>query len=162
MLTRFRGRSPTDPNVYRCHWYPVVQASVFSFIAVIGLAGLAKDPTIGGKVFGGVLAGVTSIFAFRAARAGTVVATEDSLVIRNLLRTHRLPYEEIRSVGAETRPVGPMGYRRSCLAIDTRDGRRKVYTEFNSPPSGAKGRAVVEDVAAELDSLVRRRVAGDG
>ena len=161
MLKRFRGRSPTSPNVFRCHWYPLLQAGVFAFIALIGLAGLAKDPTIGGRVFGGVLAVVTSIFAVRGARAGTVVTTADSLVIRNLLWTHRVPYAEIQSVAAETRPVGPMGYRRSCLVVETRDGRRKAYSEFNSPPSPADRRAVVEDVAAELDSLVRRRVAGN-
>ena len=53
------------------------------------------------------------------------------------------------------------GYEDASRFYETRDGRRKAYTEFNSPRSPAYRRAVVEDVAAELDSLVRQRVAGN-
>ena len=161
MLKRFRGRSPTSPNVFRCHWYPLLQAGVFAFIALIGLAGLAKDPTIGGRVFGGVLAVVTSIFAVRGARAGTVVTTADSLVIRNLLWTHRVPYAEIQSVAAGDAARRADGL--SQVVPRRRDTRRTAQGlhGVQQPPSRGDRRAVVEDVAAELDALVRRRVAGN-
>lgn len=148
-------------TVYRCHWYPFLQAAAFVFVALVGLAGVGADTSVGGRVFGGILAAVSLFFAVRGARAGTVVATDDSLVIRNVLRTHRVPYEEIRAVETEIRPVGPVRYRRSCLVLVLHDGTRKVYTEFNSPPGRSGHSSAVEVVAEELDALIRRRGVED-
>jgi Bacterial PH domain len=145
----------TSARVYRCHWSPWLQAGLILFIALVGVVEAAGGHGIGDRVFGGVLAGSMSALAFRAARAGTAIATDDALVIRNVVRTHRVPYAEIRSIGAETRRVGPGGYRRSCLVLELRDGKRKVFTEFNSPPARAGRRARVELVARELDALLR-------
>jgi hypothetical protein len=155
MLTSLRGRS--SGRVYHCHWYPMLQAGLILLLALVCLAPVAAGHGVGERVFGAVLAGILLLVAFRAARAGTVIATDDALVIRNVARTHRVPYDEIRSVGAETRPVGPVGYRRSCLLLELRDGRRKVYSEFNSPPGRAGRPSAVEAIAGELDALLRRR-----
>ena len=109
-----------------------------------------------------MLAGSMLVFAFRGARAGTVVTTDDSLVIRNVLSTHHVPYIEIQSVGAVTRRVGPMRYRRSCLVIERKDGRQQLYTEFNSAPSKPQHRARVEEVAEQLNLVVRQRAGANG
>jgi Bacterial PH domain len=156
MPVSFRGRS--SGRVYRCHWYPKLQAGLILFMAVVCLSVVAGGHSVGERVVGGVLGGILLVVAFRAVRAGTVIATDDGLVIRNVVRTHRVPYEEIRSVEAEIRRVGPGAYRRSCLLLEFRDGRRKAYTEFNSPPGDPEHPARVEVIARELNSLVRRRV----
>jgi hypothetical protein len=110
-------------------------AGVFSLFALIGIAGLVDGNGLGDRIFGAVLALVGAFFAVRQARAGVVIATSEGLIVRQLIRTYRVPLTRIERVTDEVRPRGPMAYRRCCLTIEFEDGTRKVYGDLNSAPS---------------------------
>jgi hypothetical protein len=120
---------------YRLNRWTWLGAGVFSLFALIGIAGLVDGNGLGDKIFGAVLALVGAFFATRQARAGVVIATSEGLIVRQLIRTYRVPLTRIERVTDEVRPRGPMAYRRCCLTIEFEDGTRKVYGDLNSAPS---------------------------
>ena len=100
---------------------------------------LLSLPTVFNPGKGGVGLQIFSVFlslaivavTVRAARSATVLAYEDHVVARQLLRTRRWRWSEIERFEARTGVVGAMSYRRRVLWVILWAGDARRLTELN-------------------------------
>jgi hypothetical protein len=91
-----------------------------------------------------VLIAVLGWLLFRIARSGTLIASRSGVVIRNLLRTHRLSWNELSWFEEKCMPIGASQVPRCFLRVHFVDGSSRNFTELND------SRRRNPDVIAEL------------
>ena len=80
----------------------------------------------------------------RIARSGTLIASRSGVVIRNLLRTHRLSWNELSCFEEKVLPIGASQVPRRFLRVHFVNGSFRNFTELND------SRRRSPDVVAEL------------
>jgi hypothetical protein len=83
----------------------------------------------------------------------TLLASEDKVVVRGLVRTRSWSWDQIDAFVVETRVVGGfVKYRCRMLGIRQHDGRLRWLTELNCRPAKGSRRSWVDDAAATLNA----------
>lgn len=145
------------PSTHRFDNRPAQLAlcGVGAVIAVIGLAGLAgglaEAPVY---VVGGVL------FAARAFRSSSVEVRADTVVLRSMLHTRRLRFEELAGVTIRTGRTGVTGVDRQYLSFTTIGGGTVNFKEFNAPNRQGSAANVVENARDLIDSRIGQARGG--
>lgn len=88
----------------------------------------------------------------RSSRMATLLADNDKVVVRSLIRTRSWPWDQIDAFVVETRLVGGfVKYRRRMLGIRQHDGRLRWLTELSCCPAKGRRASWVDDAAATLN-----------
>lgn len=116
-------------------------------VALIGI-GVAASGSTGNGAFGVILAATSAWLVVRTLRQAVVVKP-DELVIRNLTRTVRVPWDQIRSV--EQPPPFPT-YWRGGLQVHLQTGRTVSASAYSR--SGWSR----DDLAADVIRCLRDRI----
>lgn len=118
-------------------------------LALVLATGVAAASSTLGRVLAGVLSMVPVALALRQARVA-VVLTEDAVIVRNVFRTHRLPWQDIASV----RPSTAFGYgvaRRTGAIFTLRSGQEISADAYvRAAWDRAIGSDMVDAVSARL------------
>lgn len=111
----------------------------------------------GELAFTSALLAVIAVLIVRAVRSATILADDDKVVVRSLLRTRSWRWDQIDRFMADTRLVG--AYSRRMLGIRLTDGRTRWLTELNSRPPTASRPSWVDGAAAALNDQLAARTA---
>ena len=88
----------------------------------------------------------------RSSRMATLLANDDRVVVRGLVRTRSWSWDLIDAFIVETRLVGgTVKYHRRVLGVRQRDGRLTWLTELNDRPPKGQRSSWVDDAAAALN-----------
>jgi Bacterial PH domain len=123
-----------------------------SLIALIGLAGIAQphaQDRIGGVVW--ILVGVGS--AWRAAVTSNVVVRADRVDLRSMVRTRRIPLDQIARVEVAFGRTGMAHFGREYLVVHRRDGTATSFRDLSSKPSG-DSQTIVQQAAREINATL--------
>jgi hypothetical protein len=90
-------------------------------------------------------------FLFRIVRSGTLIASPSGIVVRNLLRTHRLKWEEVTTFEEKVAIIGASQVPRRFLRIHFVNGRFRNFTELND--SRRRNPDVVADLVQRLSEM---------
>ena len=96
-----------------------------------------------------LLIAVGSWLAIRGSRMATLLADDEKVTVRGLLRTRSWVWHQIDTFVVETRLIGL--YRRRVLGMRLSDGTTRWFTELNSSPS-RKLASRVDEAAAVLNA----------
>jgi hypothetical protein len=98
----------------------------------------------------------------RSSRMATLLADEDKVVVRGMVRTRSWSWDQIDAFVVETRLAGGfVKYRRRVLGIRQHDGRLRWLRELNCRPAEGGRPSWVDDAAATLNEhLTALRAAG--
>jgi hypothetical protein len=123
-----------------------------SVIVAIGLAGMAQRSP-GEKVQGllWVLVGVATVW--RGWITSNVVLRSDTVELRSIVRTRRIPLTFIDSVEVAVGRTGMNGFTREYLVLHEHDGVARSFKELNSKPS-TLAETVVQRAAREINSAL--------
>lgn len=102
---------------------------------------------IGSRIAYGIAAVGTLILAIRYARTGIYV-THSHVIVRNVWKTHHIPWEEIESFAP---PTGYGGLRKTGLQIHRSDGSAIYATLYSPGPLNRE--TFAHDVVARLEQL---------
>lgn len=103
--------------------------------------------------FGAVVLIFFGVMAYRGLRSGAMVLDEHRLVIHDLVRTRRIPRQEIVSFEA-TRASNGFSLR-NMVQVTLRDGAVVRFTSFNTQPSPiGTGTTETERVAARFQAAL--------
>jgi len=103
--------------------------------------------------FTSALLAVLAWLGVRSSRMATLLADDDKVVVRALVRTRSWAWDQIDAFVVDTRLTGGfVRYRRRMLGIRQHDGRLRWLTELNCRPARGSRRSWVDDAAATLNS----------
>jgi hypothetical protein len=125
-------------------------ALVAAFFGAFALAiGPGAPPTAGERIVYAAIALPFAILTVRTLRIG-VVTGPDGVVVRNILRTHRIPWDDV--AGFEMSDWGgfPIG------AVRRRDGSEQRAIALNPPLDMGEGDRRTMRLLAELDGELTR------
>lgn len=122
-----------------------VIAIAFSLFALLGVAGALGSNRPSDRLVGSFFLLICGLLAVRGARAATVLQDDSRVIVRQLLRTYRLPRHKVQVFRSRTGIVGLYG--RDYLAVDTTGGRVLEFKLFNSQPDDPSPGAVPAVVA---------------
>lgn len=89
---------------------------------------------------------------WHSSRTATLLAHDDRVVVRGLVRTRSWSWDLVDAFVVETRPFGgTVKYRRRVLGVRQRDGRLVWLTELNCRPAKGQRASWVDDAAAALN-----------
>jgi len=135
-------------------WQRVVMTTALSaFIFLETGAYFDRNGTQPGELaFTSGFLAVLAWLAVRSSRMATLLADEDKVVVRSLVRTRSWSWDQIDAFVVETRLVGGfVKYRRRMLGIRQHDGRLRWLTELNCRPAQGRRASWVDDAAATLN-----------
>jgi len=108
-----------------------VLMAIFGFaLAAVMLGATAGAHGVGGKVSTAVLAAACLAIGFRALVSHSSINVGDqSLLVKSLLRTRSLSYDDLTGVEAVSRPIGV--YQRVCVRMHFKSGSHLDVTTVN-------------------------------
>jgi len=109
---------------------------------------------VGFLAFTSALLAVLAWFTYRSARAATLIADDDGVVIRTLIRTRRWDWSEIEQFSTQIRVVGVQS--RLIVGIRLRSGRIYWSDEIGGRPGKPAGQRL-EAAVAELNQVLARQ-----
>jgi hypothetical protein len=99
--------------------------------------------------------------AIRGARSATLLADDDKVTVRGLLRTRSWSWQQIGGFTVETRRLGQMHYRRRVLGLRLQDGSIRWFPELNCRVPRGQQPSWVDDASAVLSAYLSGRRPGD-
>jgi hypothetical protein len=145
---------------FTSRWQRVFTASVFGFFFFLETgAYFDKNGTQPGELaFTSAFLAVLALVAVRAARAATLLANDEKITVRGILRTRSWSWDEIDGFVVDTKPVGAyISYRRRMLGMRGHDGTVRWFRELNCRPARGARRSWVDEAAATLNGYVSSR-----
>ena len=145
---------------FTSRWVRVCSASIFGcFFFLETGAYFEKNGTQPGEIaFTSALLAVLAWFGVRAARAATLLANDDKITVRSILRTRSWSWDEIDGFVVDTKLVGRyITYRRRMLGMRGHDGTVRWFRELICRPARGARRSWVDDAAATLNRYVSSR-----
>lgn len=117
---------------------------------LIGVSGLIVEPSGSGQfIFAAGLTALATVLIFRTLRM-TIIAKPDSLLMRGIFRSRRIPFTKIRGIEA-IEQLNMYGIRGATIAIHTMDGRTIVAGEFWSPVGRSGNAPRIDAIVRELN-----------
>ena len=135
-------------------WQRVVMTTVLGLFFFLETgAYFDRNGTQPGELaFTSVFLAVLVWLGVRSSRMATLLADNDKVVVRSLVRTRSWPWDQIDAFVVETRLVGGfVKYRRRMLGIRQHDGRLRWLRELNCRPANGRRASWVDDAAATLN-----------
>lgn len=147
-----RGSYGSVLNTFKRSQYGKFVAKWAGALAVLDLAWLlAFARTTDQLVPAGFLLIGFAFMSWRAWRSGTVIQTEERLIVRGNSWTYKLAKRDVTHFTAESGPVWPRPFSGTFLVAELSDGRLRAFKDFNGPISDA-GQHDIEQVAVALNS----------
>jgi len=137
-------------------WQRAAMTSIFGLFFLLQTgAYFGRNGTQPGMVaFVSVLLAIFAWLAVRAARSCTLLADDDTITVRGLLRTRRWRWADVDGFDVRIGHVQKLSfYRRRILRLRQRDGNIRWLTELNS---GLRAHWV-DDAAAALNQRAATR-----
>lgn len=140
-------------------WQRVFLASMFSFFFFLETgAYFDKNGTQPGEIaFTSVFLAIIAWVAVRAARSATLLANDEKITVRSILRTRSWSWDEVDGFVVDTRFVGAINFRRRMLGIRKHDGTIRWFPELNCRPARSTRRSWVDDAATTLNNYLSSR-----
>lgn len=136
-------------------WLRIGSATIFGFFFFLETgAYFDRNGTQPGELaFTSALLAVLGVVTVRAARSGTILANDDKVVVRSLIRTRSWRWDQIDRFVVETRPEGGfIKYRRRMLGIAQADGKTRWLQELTCWPATTTRSSWVDDAADALNA----------
>ncbi len=158
--TRFSPRLTIIPGGFRfrASGQAIILGTLVSFVVALSISGCVDAFTLphlweddGQRVAYVLVIAILSGFLIRIARSRALTALRSGVVIRNLLRTHRLAWEELDSFEERVLPIGLSQVPRRFLSIRFVDGRSRNFTELND--SRRRNPDVVSELVRHLSDM---------
>jgi hypothetical protein len=116
----------------------------------------------GELAFTSALLAVLVWLGVRSSRMATLLADNDKVLVRSLIRTRSWSWDQIDIFVVETRFVGGLvKYRRRMLGIRQHDGRLRWLTELSCRPAKGRRASWVDEAAATLNEHLATLRAAD-
>jgi hypothetical protein len=131
-------------------WIRVAMSASFGFMFLLEIGAFYDhNGTRGGElIFTSAFLAVIAWLTYRSARSATLIADDDSVVVRTLIRTRRWDWSDIEQFITEIRFVGVQ--RRLIVGIRRRGGRICWFDEIGGRPGKSAGLRL-EAAVAELN-----------
>jgi hypothetical protein len=111
--------------------------------------------------FTSLLLAACAWLAIRGARSATLLADDDKVTVRGLLRTRSWSWQQIGGFTVETRRLGQMHYRRRVLGLRLQDGSIRWFPELNCRVPRSQQPSWVDDASAVLSAYLSGRRPGN-
>jgi hypothetical protein len=158
--TRLSARLTVTPDGFRFRQpgQALILGALVGFTFVLSISGSVDAFTrahgsyqLASKIAYPFLVLFIGLFLIQIARSGTLIASRSGVVVRNLLRTHRLDWSKMARFEEKVAPIGASGVPRRFLRVHLTDGKFKNFTELND--SQRRNPDVVAELVKRLGAM---------
>ena len=143
---------PAEATQIRNRRYEILSTTLTLLALVLLADEFSRTRPLAGRIVLGALCAIAAILVMRAPRSATAVVTDNALVIRNLIRTSKIPLSEVAQFTSEVGYVNL--YRRVYPRVVLNDGVSRRLTQFNRPMKDA---SVMESQVLSLNRTLEAR-----